>query len=122
MKTLKFLLFIAGLLIIVACNSTDRAISGIYILNFKNEYTITNDTMVIKVYNLETGMYQVQRRAGYHLIRDGKILPKEFSQESWMATFDRKKQVLQETELGRQVYINADGHSLSYQGTYQKIE
>lgn len=107
MKTLKFVLFIAGLLIFMACNGTDRAISGIYTLNFKNEFTITNDTMVIEAYNLEAGTYRIQRRAGYHLIRDGKILPKEFSQE---------------TDLGRQVYINADGHSLSYQGTYQKVK
>ena len=122
MKTLKFLLQIAGLLIIVACNRTNHSISGIYVLNFKNEFTVTNDTLVIEAYNLEAGTYQVQRKAGYRRIRDGKILPKEFSKESWMATYDKEKQLLQETALGRQVYINANGHSVSFEGTYQKIK
>ncbi|MES2108568.1 MAG: hypothetical protein V4577_07470 [Bacteroidota bacterium] len=122
MKTLKILFLVSCASIIIACNSTNQAISGVYILNFRNEFTITNDTLVIEAYNLEAGTYQVQRRAGYRRIHDGKILPKEFSQETWMATFNKEKQVLQETELGRQVYINADGHSLSFEGTYQKIK
>lgn len=122
MNTLKFLMLIACLLMIAACNSADHSIAGTYILNFKNEFTITNDTLIIEAYNLQAGVYKLQRRAGYKLIRDGKVLPKEFNQETWMATFNKEKQVLQETELGRQVYIGADGHSLSFQGTYQKIK
>jgi len=112
----------ACLLVIVACSNAGYRITGTYILNFKNEFTITNDTLIIEAYNLQAGVYKLQRRAGYKLIRDGKILPKKFDQEAWMATFNKEKQVLQETELGRQVYIGADGHSLSFQGTYQKIK
>jgi hypothetical protein len=122
MKTLKFVTSIIGLLIIASCKSSDQSISGIYILNFKNEFTTTNDTLIVEAYNLQSGAYRLQRRAGYNLIRDGKVLPKQFSQETWMATFNKEKQVLQETELGRQVYVGADGHSLSFHGNYQKIK
>lgn len=122
MKTLKILLIGICALIIIACNRPDQAISGLYVLNFKNEFTITNDTMIIKPYNLSAGIYQIERRAGYRLIHDGKILPRQFSAETWMATFDKKRQVLQETALGRQVFINAAEHSLSFEGTYRKIK
>lgn len=121
MKTFKILLVI-GITVLLAACQRDHAISGIYVLSFKNEYSIATDTMIIQSYNLAAGTYQVERRASYHRIRDGKILPKEFSQESWMATFDKEKQILQETAFGRQVYINTDGRSLSFHGTYQKIE
>ena len=90
-------------------------------MSFKNEYSIATDTIVIQSYNLAAGTYQVERRDGYHRIRDGKILPKEFRQEHWMATFDRDKQVLQESDYGRQVYIKDDGRSLFYGSTYKKI-
>lgn len=112
----------ACLLIIAACSTTDHRIEGTYILNFKNEFTITNDTLIIEAYNLQGHIYKLQRRIGYQLIRDAKILPKKFHEETWMATFNKENQVLQETELGRQVYIGADGHSLSFQGIYQKIK
>lgn len=122
MKTLKFLMPIAYSLMMAACSSGNHSITGTYILNFKNEFTITNDTLIIEAYNLQASAYKLQKRVGYKLIRDGKILPKEFKQETWMATFNKDKQVLQEGELGRQVYLGADGHSLSFQGTYQKIK
>ena len=122
MKTLKILSLLGCAILFAGCNKTAVPISGVYVLNFKNEFTITNDTMVIQDYNLTAGSYQVERRAGYRRIRDGKILPKEYSRETWMATFDKDKQVLQENAYGRQVYIKDDGRSLSYEGTYQKIK
>lgn len=122
MKTLKFLIPMVGSLIIAACNRSDQRITGTYILNFKNEFTITNDTLIIEAYNLQAGVYKLQRKAGYRLIRDGKVLPKQFNHEKWMATYNKEKQVLQETDLGRQVYIGPDGHSVSFQGTYKKIK
>jgi hypothetical protein len=122
MKTLKILSLLVYAIIIAGCDKTASSISGVYILNFKNEFTITNDTLIIQVYNPSAGSYQVERRAGYRRIRDGKLLPKEFSSETWMAIFDKEKQVLQETAFGRQIFVNANGHSLSYEGTYQKIK
>lgn len=91
-------------------------------MSFKNEYSIATDTLVIQVYSLAAGTYRVERRDGYHRIREGRILPKEFKQEQWMATFDKDKLVLQESAFGRQIFIKGDGRSLEYGGTYRKIK
>jgi hypothetical protein len=123
MKTLKIMLLIAITLFAISCNnSKDRTISGIYVMSFKNEYSIATDTIVIQVYNQSANSYNVERRDGYHRIREGKILPKEFRQEQWMATFDKEKMILQESAFGRQIYIRGDGSSLEYGGTYQRIK
>ena len=122
MKTLKILLLLGYAIIIAGCNKTASSVSGVYVTSFRNEYSIATDTLIIQAYSLTAGTYQVERRDGYHRIRQGKILPKEFRQEQWMATYDKDKHVLQETAYGRQIYIKGDGHSLSYGGTYQKIK
>jgi len=122
MKTLKMLILIGSTFIIVACNKTAGTISGVYVTAFKNEYSIANDTLIIEAYNLAAGTYHVIRRSGYHRIREGKVLPKEFDTKKWVATYNQDKQVLQETELGREIYVNADKGSLSFGATYQKIK
>jgi hypothetical protein len=123
MKKLRLLAVVAGATLILACNAkTDSAVSGIYVTAFKNEYTIANDTLIIEAYNLETGTYKVERRSGFKRVRDGKVLPKEFKRENWTATFDKDRQVLQETQLGKQLYLNTQKGTLSYGATYQKIK
>jgi len=122
MKTIRILIFISSALIFIACNRTANTISGIYVMSFRNEYSIATDTLVIQSYSLGAGTYQVERRDGYHRIREGKILPKEYRQERWMATFEKDKQILSENTYGRQIYIKGDGRTLSYNGTYRKID
>jgi hypothetical protein len=122
MKTLRIILLIAIAILAIACNNLkDKAISGVYVANSKNEFTILSDTLVIDAYNLEAGVYQIEKRSGYQLIRDGKILPKEFKQKSWKASFDKEKQVLLETALGKQIYVNTAAGTLSFGATYRKI-
>jgi hypothetical protein len=122
MKKLKLLVLIGCALIIAACNKTAKTISGVYVANSKNEYTILSDTLVITAYNISAGTYGVEKRSGYHRIREGKILPKEIKRKTWTATFDKDKQVLQETVFGRQIYLNTDAGTLSFGATYQKIK
>ena len=123
MKTLKFIFLIAIALMAIACNHVkDRAISGVYVVDTKNEYTILSDTLVIEAYNLEAGVYQIDKRSGYQLIRDGKILPKQYKQKSWKATFDEEKQLLSETAFGKQIYVNTDAGTVSFGATYHKIK
>jgi hypothetical protein len=121
MKNLK-ILFLTGLaFIITACHNRDKAISGVYVMSFSNEYSIATDTIVIQAYSLTSGSYTIERRDGYHRIRQGKILPKEFRREHWMAIYDQEKQLLLEIADGRQIYLKGDGKTLSYGGTYTKI-
>ena len=122
MKTIRILIFISSALLFIACNRTANAVSGVYVMSFSNKYSIATDTLIIQAYSLEAGTYQVERRDGYHRIRDGKILPKEYRQERWMATIDKDKQILSENAYGRQIYIKGDGRTLSYNGTYRKID
>ncbi len=123
MKTPHFLLFIASLLIAAGCKSgTSSTVSGIYVTSFKQEFSIGFDTLIIEAYNLAAGTYQIKRHSGYHPIRDGKILSKEYKQRSWMATFDQDKQVLQETAFGQQIYLDPDHHSLSFRGSQYKLK
>jgi len=71
---------------------------------------------------LAAGTFQVQRRDGFHRIRNGKILPKEFRQEEWIAVYDKDKEVLKESAVGKVIYINMANGSLSYGGIYQKLK
>ena len=112
MKTLKLILLICSVIIAAGCGNNADPISGVYVMSFKNEFSIATDTIVIAAYNIASKTYQVERRDGFHRIREGKILPKEFKHQRWMATFDKDKLVLQEGALGRQIYLKADGRSL----------
>jgi hypothetical protein len=122
MKTCRFSLLISSLFIIAGCKSgTPSAISGIYVSSFKQEFSIASDTLIIEAYNLSSGTYQVEKRSGYHRIWNGQVMPKEYKQEQWMATFNPDKFILQETAYGRQIYFKPDLKSLSFGGTYHKI-
>ena len=82
---------------------------------------MAKDTLIIEAYNLNSRTYQVERRSGYHRIRKGQVMPKEYKQEKWMATFNQDKFILQETAYGRQIYFKPDLRSLSFGATYHKI-
>ncbi|AMR29969.1 hypothetical protein A0256_00325 [Mucilaginibacter sp. PAMC 26640] len=123
MKTIKILFLIAAAFSAIACNNrTDTAVSGVYVADSKNEFTILSDTLIIEAYNLSAGIYHIEKRSGYHLIRKGKILPKKFGQTTWTATFDKEKQLLSESEFGKQIYLNTDAGTISFGGTYRKIK
>jgi hypothetical protein len=123
MKTLKTLLFTVCTLLAVACNNRkNSSVPGVYVTAFKQEFSIVNDTLVIEPFNIESRTYRVSRNSGYHRIRERKILPKEFERENWMATFDEDKQVLQQTEFGKQIYINIKAGTVSFGATYHKIK
>ncbi|MDN5286548.1 MAG: hypothetical protein JWR38_2822 [Mucilaginibacter sp.] len=122
MKTLKLLLLISCMLIIAGCKSgTPSTISGIYVTSFKQEFSMGNDTLIIEAYHLSSGTYQVERKSGYHRIRNGQLMPKEYNQRKWMATFDQDRFILQETAYGKQIYFKPDLKSLSFGWTYHKI-
>jgi hypothetical protein len=122
MKTLKFIIVISCLLLAIACNNKgNNSIAGVYVMSFKNEYSTATDTIIIEAYNLEAKTFMVERRDGFHRIHEGKILPKEFKQQHWIATYNTEKQVLQETEFGKQIYVNPDAGTLSFGATYRKI-
>jgi hypothetical protein len=123
MKTLKILIILIFALSIIACNSSKGPdITGTYVSTYQNEYSTGNDTLFITAYNIDGGTYQVERRTGYQKIREGKMLPREFKKVKWTATYDIEKQVLNETEYGRKIYLK-EGQKLLFGGTgYQRLK
>ena len=123
MKTLKFLTFISCAMIIIACNSSKNPeLSGVYINKAQSEYSIASDTLIVTVISLTDKSYSVERRTGYQKIRNGQKLPAEHKQEKWQATWNPDKQVLAETEFGRQISVLRDKPGVQLKNTvYLKI-
>lgn len=113
MKTHQLWVIACTLLITVACNRPqDKAIAGIYVTQFRNQYSQTNDTLVVTAYNLAAHTYQIERHSGFNRIRDGKLLPREFKQQHWVATYREGNMVLEEGDLGRKLYVKPDEQEL----------
>jgi hypothetical protein len=72
MKKIIGILLITMLL--VACKPDNH--DGTYVVYTKNEYTLLNDTIIIKD-------KVIIKRAGYRKIRNRKVLPKAWSVQSW---------------------------------------
>lgn len=80
-------------------------LGGTYVTQFNNEYTITNDTLIITPAESSSKSFNVERRTGFNKIRDGVTLDKQFKVAKWMSFFDSDKQVLKETDLGKQIHV-----------------
>jgi hypothetical protein len=107
-----------------SCSPTSKTnyISGTYVTQFKNEYSITSDTLVVAS-EANSQTYNIERRTGFNKIRDGKTLPKEFKVAKWVSSYDTEKQILQETELGKQIYVLSEKQSLKLgDSEYQKVK
>lgn len=124
MKTLKILTFISCALIIIACNSSKNPeLSGVYTNQAQSEYSIASDTLIITAVSLADKTYQIENRTGYQKIRNGQKLPAEYKQEKWQATWNPDKQVLAETEYGRQISVLRDKPGVQLKNTvYLKIK
>lgn len=123
MKTIRCTTIIFALLAgLSACtNIEDKAIAGIYATQFQNEYSRTNDTLIITAYNLSAHTYQVERHSGFNKIREGKIQPREYKQQSWTATYTKENQVLEEGQMGRKLYLKPDRNELLLGSTVYKL-
>ncbi len=107
-----------------SCNPTTKNadISGTYVTQFKNEYSITSDTLIVAS-EANSQTYNIQRRTGFNKVRDGKTLPKEFKMSTWLSSYDVEKQLLQETELGKQISVLSEKQSLKLGNSeYQKVK
>jgi hypothetical protein len=117
------ILIVLTTLLFYSCGSNNTAtdISGTYVTHFKNEYSITSDTLIITSES-NSQIYNVERRTGFNKVRDSKTFPKEFKVAKWVSTYNIDKQLLQETELGKQISILPNKKSLKLGDTeYQKI-
>ena len=102
-------------------NSADY--SGTYVLQTQGEYAKDYDTLVVSSDEPSKNTYSIQNKSGFQKIRNGITMPKEYKQVTWVATWNEEKQVLAETELGRQIQCKNNGNSLVLKNSvYQKIK
>ena len=107
-----------------SCSPTSKKtdISGTYVTQFKNEYSITSDTLVVAS-EANSQTYNIERRTGFNKIRDGKTLPKEYKVVKWVSSYNIEKHLLQETELGKQISVLSEKQSLKLgDSEYQKVK
>lgn len=123
-KSFVFLAIIAVLSI--GCNNATKSsenIVGTYVTHFQNEFNITDDTLIISSIKSTENSYDVKRQTGYKKIRNGQQLPKEFKVAKWISSYNPDKQLLQETDLGRQISILPSTHKLKLGASeYTKVK
>ena len=95
---------------------------GSYTNKSKSEYSTASDTLILTAISQSSNTYQIERKTGFQKIRNNIMQPKQYKNEKWQATWDADKQILSETDLGRQIIFDKAKHSLSLKNTqYQKI-
>ena len=111
-------------LCIIGCNNkvSKEDLSGTYVNQSKSEYSTASDTLVISMIDESANSYQIERKTGFQKIRNQITQPKQYKDEKWQATWNPDKQILSETDLGRQISFGKDKHSLYLKSTrYQKV-
>ena len=119
------ILLILTLATFVGCksNSQSNSLAGTFTNQSKSEYSIASDTLIISPSTQSTNIYQIERKTGYQKIRNGVLQVKEYKTEKWQSSWNEDKQILSETEYGRQITPSKDGQSLTLKNTqYQKIK
>lgn len=114
MKASFVLLVIIAVFSFSCGNNTKSSvdIEGTYVTHFQNEYNITDDSLIISSVKSSDNAYDIIRRTGFIKIRNGKQLAKEFKTVRWVSSYNTDKQLLQETDLGRQISVLPDTHKL----------
>jgi hypothetical protein len=123
MRTSVILIFLS-ITAIIGCKGTSHGdtVSGTFIIQTKSEYSIALDTLIIVPLSQAENSFQIERRTGYQKIRNGIAQPKEYKVEKGQSVWNEGKQVLSETDYGRQITPSKDGQFLFLKNTrYQKI-
>ena len=124
MKALSLIIILA-IIAFIGCtsNSQSKLLSGTFTNQSKSEYSSASDTLIITPSTQSTNSYQIERKTGYQKIRNGVTGAKEYKTEKWQSTWNEDKQVLSETDYGRQITPSKDGNSVTLKNTqYQKIK
>jgi hypothetical protein len=124
MKALSFIIILA-IVAFIGCtsNSQSKSLSGTFTNQSKSEYSTASDTLIITPSTQSTNSYQIERKTGFQKIRNGVTEAKEYKTETWQSTWNEDKQVLSETDYGRQITPSKDGNSVTLKNTqYQKIK
>ena len=117
-------MMVAAILLLAACQSKNKQtqdfIPGTYVNSAKGDYSIANDTLLIR--SIDDTHYQITRRTTYQAIRNDKRLPAHHKEEKLNAVWDKDKQELDEPITGRIFRFDADKKILLInQAVYRKL-
>ncbi len=126
MYCLKLFVLI-GFILCIGCsdvwersNSIKRFIPGTYVKEVRNEFLIAYDTLIIQC--SAGNNFLIVIRTAYQRIRNHKLLPEQYSEESWKAVYDEKSQNLYEQRLGKTFSFDPDNEKLFEGGSeYNKV-
>lgn len=111
MKT-KIILTVLSLAFLLACNTDNKQsyVPGTYVNSTTGKYSVANDTLVIEA--SEGNSFEVNRKTGFNLIRNGKKGRREFETEKWNTIYNEKTDVLTETQRGKTLVFYPDSNML----------
>ena len=111
MKTqITLILFSIAALFACNLNVNESFIPGIYVHNAKGSYSVASDTLLIQ--KAEGNRFDIERRTGFNLVRDGIKGKREHETEQWNAILDEKTGLLTETQKGKTLVFYPDSNML----------
>lgn len=123
MKTIKILLWLGLSFSLAGCLGDDEKdfIPGTYVNSAGGEFSIASDTLIVEL--VEGNNYQVFRRTGYHLIRDGQVGEREYETEVWNCTYSPATKTLTESRKGKIISFYPQRGALQVsRRVYEKIK
>ena len=122
MKTMKFLLGLCLGFALAGCSSDKVCdfMPGTYVNSAGGEFSVASDTLKVEL--VEGNQYRVFRRAGYNLLRDGRIGKREFGAEVWSCAYSTDTKTLTELKKGKMISFYPDSGILKVgRRIYKKI-
>lgn len=109
---IKIILTVFVCSLLLACNPKSKRsfFPGTYVNNSTGKYSVANDTLIIK--DVEENRFEINRKTGFNLIRNGKKGKREFETEKWNAIYDEQTGLLTETRRGKILRFYPDSNML----------
>lgn len=116
---------VVGLMFLASCkNSTMANIEGTYVSQESGEYSVSSDTLVISMGEKigDVQHFEIVRRSGFQMVRDGKLRPKQYRVRKYSGHFDEKASAVLFGQ-DKSIRVLPDQKTLVVQGrTYLRIE
>lgn len=108
------------MLILSGCNAVQQHnIDGVYTNKFETEYSIGEDTLILKPSNPE--MFSITRKTGFQRKRNAVLLPKEYKIENLNGFYDATHHCIHEIQKG--ITLICTGETIQINSvTYYKIQ
>lgn len=123
MKAIKIILALGLSLGLVSCASDEVKdfIPGTYVNSEGGEFSIASDTLIVEL--VEGNYYQISRRTGYNLIRDGQVGEREYETEVWTCAYSPVTRTLTESRKGKIISFYPEKGALQVRRrVYEKIK